>query len=235
MFLFIFFLANGYHHPTGPWPGMESLYFKLKSANRCSDVACADNQQWDFSNYAAKLVVVNLGTNDGLLGSPTPAATFQSRYITFLKNIRAKRPEADIFVLRTFGNHYVAQTQAAVNSRVSAGDTKVHFIDTSGWLDASTDFGPSDSVHPIDSGHVKITNRLLPILQPYMAGATTTVNDTQFSFNNAANWPSGAQAGAYQGDNHWSNLTNASYQVSFSGTQVKLYGSRAPGHGIAAV
>ena len=33
--------------------------------------------------------------------------------------------------------------------------------------------------------------------------AVTTVNDTQFSFDNTANWPYGGQTGAYQGDNHW--------------------------------
>ena len=164
----------------------------------------------------------------------TPSTIFQTQYATFLQNIRAKYPNADIFAMRTFGNHYVTETQAAVNARVSAGDAKVHFIDTSGWLDASTDF--SDGVHLNDGGHAKVTNRLLPILQPYMlGGGTTTVNDTQFSFDNTANWPYGAQTGAYQGDNHWSNIASASYQVPFSGTQVKLYGGRAPWHGIAAV
>lgn len=226
-------LADGFHYSYNTFPGMDSLYFKLRPANRCLDVACADNPAWNFANYTAKLVVINLGTNDAFVG--VRADIFQSRYITFLQNIRVKYPNAEIFALRTFGNHYVTETQAAVNARVSAGDTKVHFIDTSGWLDAATDFGPTDAVHPIDSGHVKVTNRLLPILQPYMVGGTTTANDTQFNYDSAANWPYGGQTGAYQGDNHWSNLVNAYYQVSFSGTQVALYGGRAPWHGIAAV
>lgn len=225
-------LADGYHYAQNPtWPGMESMYFKLKPVNHCSDIACANNPAWNFSNYAAKLVVVNLGTNDAFIG--VPDNTFQSRYTTFLQNIRAKYPNADIFALRTFGNHYVGQTQAAVNARVSAGDTKVRFIDTSGWLDASSDFGPNDNVHPLDAGHVKITNRLLPILLPYMG--VVTVNNTQFRFDNTAYWAYGWQAGAYQSDNHWSGTENSYYQVPFSGTQIKLYGGRAPWHGIAAV
>ena len=226
-------LTDGYHYEQNTnWPGMETMYFKFRPVNHCADTSCSNVPAWNFSNYAAKVVVVNLGTNDAFLG--VPADTFQKRYTSFLQNIRAQHPSADIFALRTFGNHYVAQTQAAVNARVSAGDTKVRFIDTTGWLDASTDFGPNDNVHPIDAGHVKIANRLAPILQPYMAGVTT-VNDTQFSYDNTANWPNGAQTGAYQGDNHWSNVASASYQVPFSGTQVKLYGARAPAHGIAAV
>ncbi|HJV60382.1 MAG TPA: GDSL-type esterase/lipase family protein [Albitalea sp.] len=208
--------------------GMESLYFKLWQANRCADVACTGNPLWNFANYAAKLVVVNLGTNDAF--ASVPSATFQSRYTTFLQNIRAKYPNADIFALRTFGGYFPTETQAAVNARVSAGDAKVHFVDTTGWLQSS-DF--TDGVHPGDAGHVKISNRLLPILLPYLG--FVTLNDTTFSYDNAANWPSGWQDGAYQSDNHWSNVTNATYQVPFSGTQAKLYGAKAAWHGIAAV
>jgi lysophospholipase L1-like esterase len=230
-------LSDGYHYSWNTFPGMESLYFKLQQANRCPDVACTGNPQWNFANYTAKLVVVNLGTNDG--NNQVPSATFQSRYTTFLQNIRAKYPNADIFALRTFGGYYQTETRAAVNARVSAGDAKVHFVDTTGWLDPSTDF--TDGLHPSDAGHVKITNRLLPILQPYMGSAVTpndgvvTLNDTTFSYDSNASWPSGAQTGAYQNDNHWSNVPNAFYEVPFSGTQIKVYGAQAAWHGIAAV
>ena len=177
--------------------GMESLYFKLQQADHCSDVACAANPQWNFANYAAKLVVVNLGSNDA--NRSVPGATFQSRYTTFLQNIRAKYPNADIFALRTFNGFYQAETLAAVNARVGAGDDKVHYIDTTGWID-STDL--PDTLHPNDGGHVKITYRLLPILLPYLGMVTR--NDTGFSYDNTANWPGGWQTGAYQNDNHWS-------------------------------
>jgi lysophospholipase L1-like esterase len=221
-------LSDGYHYSWNNWPGMESVYFKLQQVNRCPDVACAANPLWNFANYTAKLVVVNLGTNDG--NNAVPSATFQSRYTTFLQNVRAKYPNAYIFALRTFGGYYQNETLAAVNARLSAGDSKVKYVDTSGWLE-STDY--ADGVHPTDAGHVKVTNRLLPILLPYLG--VVTLNDDKFSYDNTANWPSGAQNGAYGNDNHWSNLTNASYQVAFNGTQVKLYGGKASWHGIAAV
>jgi lysophospholipase L1-like esterase len=212
--------------------GMETAYFKLQQASRCTDVPCNSNPAWNFANYAAKLVVVNLGTNDSF--NSVSSATFQSRYTTFLQNIRAKYPNADIFALRTFGGAYQTETQAAVNARVGGGDTKVHYVDTTGWLDTSSgspDF--TDGVHPSDAGHVKVTNRLLPVLLPYLG--VVTRNDTGFSYDNTANWPSGGQTGAYLNDNHWSSVTNAYYQVPFTGTQVKLYGGQAPAHGIAAV
>ena len=222
-------LSDGYHYSNNTFPGMESAYFKLQQVNHCPDVACTANPLWNFANYTAKLVVVNLGTNDS--NNAVPSANFQSRYTNFLQNIRAKYPNADIFSLRPFGGYYLAETQAAVNARLSAGDAKVHYVDTTGWLDSSTDF--TDGLHPNDAGHVKVSNRLLPILQPYIG--VVTLNDTKFSYDNTANWPSGSQNGAYQNDNHWSNLTNAYYQVAFSGTQVKLYGARAAWHGMAAV
>ena len=209
--------------------GMESLYFKLWQANRCTDVACTGNPAWNFANYAAKLVVVNLGSNDG--SKSVPGTTFQSHYTTLLQNIRAKYPNADIFSLRPFGGYYETENKAAVNARVTAGDAKVHYIDTTGWLTSPDDF--KDGLHPNDAGHVKVSNRLLPILLPYIG--VVTRNDTSFSYDNTANWPSGGQSGAFQNDNHWSSVTNASYQVPFSGTQAKLYGALAPAHGIAAV
>jgi len=230
-------LVDGYHYSSNNWPGMESGYFKLKSVNSCTDVACADNPQWDFTNYTAKVVVINIGTNDANLAnvgaSSPPPAIFQSHYTTFLQNVRAKYPNADILVLRPFNGSYWTEAQAAVAARVGAGDAKVHTIDTTDWLTAGSKTDFNDGLHPTDSGHMKITDRLVPILLPYMG--VTTVNDSQFTFDNAATWGSGSQAGAYQNDLHWSNTPNAYYQVLFTGTQVRLYGPRASLHGIAAV
>jgi len=226
-------LVDGYHHPDNTFPGMESGYFKLKSVDYCTDTKCADIPQWDFTNYTAKAVVINIGTNDaGLSTGAPPAALYQSTYTTFLQNIRAKYANADIFVMRPFTSAFWTEVQAAVAARVSAGDAKVHLIDTEGWLTAGKpDF--NDAVHPSDSGHMKVASHLVPILLPYMG--VTTVNDAKFTYDAAGSWGSGTQAGAYQNDLRWSNVPNAYYQVSFTGTQVRLFGPRADLHGIAAV
>lgn len=225
-------LADGYHYDWNTWPGMDAAYFKLKSVNNCKDVTCADNPAWDFSKSQARVVVVNLGSNDVNLS--VSSSTFQTRYTAFLKNIRAKHPNADIFALRTLRGYYASETRAAVDARVSDGDGKVHFVDTDGWLDPgfpSPDY--SDYVHPSDAGYLKVTNRLVPVLLPYMG--VTTINDTQFSYDNAASWGSSSQGGAYQSDLRWSNIPGVYYQVPFTGTRIDLYGSRAAWHGIAAV
>jgi lysophospholipase L1-like esterase len=232
-------LTDGVHYSNNNWPGMESMYFRAWAVNRCSNPDCTPdaanpvpNPAWDFSQYSPKIIVVNLGTNDWNLNEP--GSTFQGEYTGFLQNIRAKHPNAEIFVLRTFNGYLVQETQNAVAARINAGDTKLHYVDTTGWLIPSPSPDFADTFHPNDTGYQKVRDRLVPILLPYLGGVTT-VNDTQFNYDSTANWPSGWQSGAWQNDNHWSNLTNASYEVPFNGTQVHLYGARAPWHGIAAV
>jgi lysophospholipase L1-like esterase len=147
-------------------PGLDVGYFKSKSPNNPSP------SDWNFGTYTAKLVVINLGTNDN--NQAVPDATFQSTYTTFLANVRAKFPNAEIFVLRTFANVKTTPTVNAVNARISAGDTKVYYIDTNGWLTAgSSDF--TDGLHPSVAGHIKVANQLQPILAPYLSGGITTI------------------------------------------------------------
>lgn len=222
-------LVQGYHYSYNHLPGMETLYAKLQAGSHCLTVECTNVPAWNFANYKPKLVVVNLGTNDN--NTATPKNTFQDTYNKFLASIRARFPDAEIFAMVPFGQYYADETVAAANARLAAGDAKVHYIKTEGWL-GDSDF--ADGVHPTDGGHAKAAQQLAALLQPYVA-AVTSANDTQFAFDSAANWPYGWQSGAFQGDNHWSNMPGASYQVPFSGTQVRLYGGRAPAHGIAAV
>jgi hypothetical protein len=78
------------------------------------------------------------------------------------------------------------------------------------------------------------------ITVPGGGAGTVTVNDNTTGTGNnqyqyTGTWSYGSQSGAYQNDNHWSSSTNANYQVRFNGRQIRLYGARAPNHGIAAV
>jgi lysophospholipase L1-like esterase len=120
--------------------GMSNQFFRLGTA--------ANAPNWDFSRYQANAVVINIGTNDTSHG--VSGATFQSTYVTFLRNVRAKYPNAAILVLRTFIGRYA-----------NVGDPRITFVDTTGWLTAG---GLSDSVHPNDAGHRMIADRLTPIV-----------------------------------------------------------------------
>jgi hypothetical protein len=116
-------------------------------------------QSWDFSRYQANAIVINLGTND--VGHGVTAAQFGAAYVQFLKDIRARRPNATLFAFETFRMRYVPETQAAVKALNDAGDGNVFFINTEGWL-TSADF--VDGGHPNDGGHRKIADRLAPII-----------------------------------------------------------------------
>jgi lysophospholipase L1-like esterase len=114
---------------------------------------------WDFNRYRADAVIINLGTND--LAHGTHTTTFQPHYLHLLEEVRAKYPAAAIFAMRTFSGRFGAQTQAAVQTRNAAGDAKVYYVASTGWL-TSADF--TDGTHPTDAGHRKIADRLAPIV-----------------------------------------------------------------------
>ena len=142
-------------------PGMDVGYFKLLSPNNPSP------PDWDFTRYTARLVVINLGTNDN--NHAVPAATFQSTMTSFLADVRAKFPDAEIFVLECFkGGIMSAPTIAAVNARHAAGDGRLIYVETTNWLTTS-DY--TDGLHPSVAGHIKVSNLLKPILSPYLSSA----------------------------------------------------------------
>jgi lysophospholipase L1-like esterase len=132
--------------------GMRDRYLKTGLDTSTPD--------WDFSRYQASDVVINLGTND--LSHGVSGSTFQAAYGTLLQRIRAKYPNAHIWAMETFKKLYVNETKAAVTARNSAGDAKVRYINTEGWINSSTD--TADGTHPNDGGHQKIAARLAPIL-----------------------------------------------------------------------
>jgi lysophospholipase L1-like esterase len=115
---------------------------------------------WDFTRYQANAVVINLGTND--IGHGVTGPTFQSTYTDFLRAIRTKYPNAVIFVMETFKQRYVAETQAAVRA---VADPNVRYVNTEGWLTVGADYEDTDG-HPNEAGHVKVANRLAPLVGP---------------------------------------------------------------------
>lgn len=126
--------------------------------------AWVNTDDWNFSTYQATGVVINLGTND--VGHGVSTAQFYQNYIVLLERVRRAYPAAQIFAMGTFRNRYVPETRNAVAARTAAGDSKVHFVDTAGWINPATD--TSDNVHPTEAGHVKISQRLIAVLDDYL-------------------------------------------------------------------
>lgn len=167
-------LTAGYSYTFNGAPtiGHEIQYFKLTTPPRYPSKTPANNTDWDFSRYTPDMVVLNIGTNDKLV--PVPAATFKASYIKTLKAIRAKLPKTRIFVMRPYGGHFATEIEAAYKEVANAGDTKLHFINTTGWL-VTSDYA-SDGLHPHDAGQIKAAGKLAQVLKPYVDGLPTAVS-----------------------------------------------------------
>ncbi|MDI1460844.1 GDSL-type esterase/lipase family protein [Catellatospora sp. KI3] len=140
----------------------QDCYGMMDWFRRSSGSATYDD--WNFSTYQATAVVINLGTND--IGHGVSTTQFQQGYLVMLERVRQAYPNAEIFAMGVFRNRYVTETRNAVAARNAAGDSRVRFVDTAGWIDPATD--TSDNVHPTDAGHAKIAQRLRPILDQYI-------------------------------------------------------------------
>ena len=99
------------------------------------------------------LVVINQGTNDG----GASATDFRAAYTTFIGTVRTAYMSAKIAALRPYNGAHSAEIQAEVNARKAAGDTRIFFVDTAGWL-GNGDF--TDGTHPNDQGSTKAATAL---------------------------------------------------------------------------
>ena len=192
--------------------GLSTQFFKTTSAG---------DQSWDFSRYGADAVVINLGTND--IGHGVTGAAFQSAYIALLRDIRVKYPNAHLFALQTLKKRYVTETKAAVGARTNSGDSKVHYVDTTGWLTDGADYEDGNG-HPNEAGHTKFANRLSPVISARLAGPATSSaqaaapgqpGDPNVKF--VGRWDTQSSATAYTP--YWAG---AYYRTGFTGRSVKL-------------
>jgi lysophospholipase L1-like esterase len=147
--------------------GMVVQYFKSRSSKFPS------SEDWDFKTYTPKLIVINLGTNDN--ANKIPDSVFYKAYVRFLTDIRAKYSHAQIIVMRTFLGLKEAPTLKAVNARITAGDNKVHFVDTKEWIIPKTsDY--NDGAHPSVTGQEKAGKQLVSVLAPYLHKSVENTN-----------------------------------------------------------
>ena len=103
------------------------------------------------------IVVVNQGTNDG----SKSIEVFRSAYAQYLSVIRRGYPNAVILALRPFGGYHADDILAEVSARRGAGDTKIQYVDTTGWL-VREDY--TDGVHPNVTGDGKASDRLAAVV-----------------------------------------------------------------------
>jgi lysophospholipase L1-like esterase len=125
--------------------------------------AANDSFPWIYKDvprdaWQPDMVVINQGTNDG----SKPAATFRAAYTTFLTTIRSAYPNAKLVALRPFNGAQAAEIQSAVMVANTAGDQRVYYVDTTGWL-GNDDF--VDGLHPNVQGSAKAAAALVAAIE----------------------------------------------------------------------
>ncbi|MFE2445748.1 SGNH/GDSL hydrolase family protein [Streptomyces sp. NPDC021218] len=140
--------------------GMVSRYSKL------SEYVPGESgvPEWDTSKYVPDYLVINLGTNDPSTGAKAP--NFKPAYMTFLENSRMHYPGAVIFAMSPFNGAHGKEISETVSARNAAGDAMVMHIDTSGWIDVTTE--TTDGTHPTIAAHDKISINLATSIQNYL-------------------------------------------------------------------
>ncbi len=76
---------------------------------------------------------------------------------------------------------------------------------------------------------------MLKISSGVGAGTYDDEDYRAFAYNGSGWSHAGCSPNCYAGTNSWDNTTNDNTTVTFSGTQIKFYGVKDPGHGIGAV
>lgn len=141
--------------------GLDAQYFRLKNFNHLKD---EPQMAWDFS-YTPQIIVINLGQNDQC--GQEPNDTLTASYLGFVQKIRAKFPLAQIVAMRPFSGAYEQAERKAVDTLIADGDTRLHFVDTTGWLHKEND-DFADNIHPNANGSLKAGWRLANVLEPLL-------------------------------------------------------------------
>lgn len=110
------------------------------------------------------VVVVNMGTNDS---SRISSELFAPLYRAYAQSIRKAYPGAWILCLRPFNGAHAAAIESLI---IGLGDTKVRYVDTTGWIDAEKH--TTDKVHLNLDGNQTAAEKLSAILKPLLAGGS---------------------------------------------------------------
>ena len=138
-----------------PVQTIPQYYTKLGfSYQKFAGTTAPSDLNWDFSKFVPEVVVVNLGTNDDsyVQGNAEKQKEYSETYAEFLKVIREKNPDADIFcTLGIMGQRLFPGVEDAVKIYTDeTGDKKIHtfmFDAQDGSLGYAADWHPTAATH----------------------------------------------------------------------------------------
>jgi lysophospholipase L1-like esterase len=111
-------------------------------------------------------VVIALGAND----AKAKADQFLADYLDYVAAVREAYPVAHIFCMRPLNGTHAKEILAAVERLAATDDKKVHYADTSGWIDPKTD--TTDGLHPNVEGHRCVAEKLAVVIQQVLSERT---------------------------------------------------------------
>lgn len=220
-----------------------------------------DRPYWSAPQYAQSrqfepdIVLLMLGTNDSKETNWVHKDEFLADLKELIEIYKQLPGEPEVYVctsLRLPVEYEHEDTKSGLNRAVieeeivpfqeqAADETGCPLIDTHGFSEremADEDF--KDYAHPTDIGYQKLAN--------YIFGSLTgkeismeIIDDTEFTFE-GSEWKESISSGSINGENgteHYAQVTesNASshtYEVSFVGTRIQIYGELSPNHGIVS-
>jgi lysophospholipase L1-like esterase len=226
--------------PTGNPPVLDSWlrYNGQSSAQRNF------NPQPDY-------VFMNLGTNDIPFNAGENNINFNvtDTAYTWLKEARQRIPGAEIFVIYPFNQTKNAELRQGIVRYLNEnpGDTKVHALNL-GAEGARGLVGPYiaeyavDSVHPTASRHQQLAGLLYDQIKPIIGVSSTIIPDTSTASATGLNtvkytglWRNEPLASNPALYSYLSSETNATYEVTFRGDRIRLFGNKNTNEGIAAI
>jgi lysophospholipase L1-like esterase len=104
-------------------------------------------------------VVVNMGTND----RRASAQVFEPLYREYIETIRREYPGSAIFCMQPFAGSHGEEIEKVVAALRQAGDQRIHFVSTAGWIDPKTH--TTDTLHLNLEGNRIAAEKLVPILK----------------------------------------------------------------------
>lgn len=129
-----------------------------------------DSVEWDFSQWQANAVVINLGTNDFSTEPHPDKVVFQRTYEELIQQIRLAYGMVPVFCVvgpLTDEPCHTYVKEVVQNYGLLYADENVYFIGIPpALLDAVTDFGAD--AHPSYSGQQKMADHLIPVISTVM-------------------------------------------------------------------
>jgi lysophospholipase L1-like esterase len=196
-------------------------------------------------------VFMNLGTNDIPFNAGENNINFNvtDTAYNWLKEARQRIPGAEIFVIYPFNQTKNAELRQGIVRYLNdnPGDTKVHALNL-GAEGARGLVGPYiaefavDSVHPTASRHQQLAGLLYDQIKPIVGVSSTVIEDTSTASATGLNtvkyvglWRNEPLAGNPARYSYLSSDNNATYEVTFRGDRLRLFGNKDNDNGIAAI